>query len=129
MEIFGHGETEAACQSFQHMCHGQNLTAYMQSLMSQLLTVNALTFLCQRELSNNFCQAHSSSSSGNCNSNTLKKTKWEQETPKQAYGMSAISLSLIHIDEGKAFPVYTMKAYWGNKGTAPPIANPGVRCS
>jgi hypothetical protein len=42
--------------------------------------------------------------------------------------MLAFSVSLIHIGEGKVFPVYTMKAYWGNTSTAPPVSNPGVRC-
>ena len=34
---------------------------------------------------------------------------------------------LIHTGEGKVFPVYTMKAYWGNTSAAPPISNPDVR--
>ena len=40
-KFFGHGETEAACQSFRHR---QNLTAYMHSLISQLLTIQCTHF-------------------------------------------------------------------------------------
>ena len=51
----------------------------------------------KRNLNKISVKAHSSSSSGKCNSNTLTKAKWEQETSKQVHSMLTFSVSLIHI--------------------------------